>query len=81
MSNFFQLTWQVHSSFTKINIGAQCLKITEKSRKTVLPDRSILISQKFMENAKIEKLKCDIFSDFQTMWTIVHMKMVNFGDF
>ena len=34
---------------------------------TVLPDRSILIEQKLVENAKIEKFKCDILSDFQTM--------------
>ena len=35
--------------------------------KTVLPDRSIFISQKLVENAKIEKFKCDIFSNFQTL--------------
>ena len=34
---------------------------------TVLPDRSILIRQKLIENAKIEDCKCDIFSDFQTL--------------
>ena len=33
---------------------------------TVLPDRSILIGQKLVENAKIKKFKCDILSDFQT---------------
>ena len=45
----------------------QRLKITEKvsfynmtNGQTVLPDRSILIGQKFVENAKIEKYKCDI---------------------
>ena len=26
------------------------------------------IGQKLMENAKIEKLKCDILGDFQTLW-------------
>ena len=30
---------------------------------------SILIGQKLVENAKIHKLKCDISSNFQTMWT------------
>ena len=36
---------------------------------TVLPDRSVLIGQKLVENAKIEKkFKCDILSNFQTMW-------------
>ena len=34
---------------------------------TVLPDRSILIGQKLVENAKTEKLKCDILSDFQIL--------------
>ena len=33
----------------------------------MLPDKSLLIGQKMLENAKIEKLKCDIFSDFQTL--------------
>ena len=40
----------------------------EACGQTVLPDRSILIGQKLVENAKIEKLKCDIFGDFQTLW-------------
>ena len=39
----------------------------EASCLTVLPDRLILIGQKLVENAKIEKLKCDILSDFQTL--------------
>ena len=34
---------------------------------TVFPDRSIVIGQKMMENAKIEKLKCNILGDFQTL--------------
>ena len=29
---------------------------------------SHLIGQKLMGNGKIEKLKCDIFGDFQTLW-------------
>ena len=33
----------------------------------MLPDRSILIGQKLVENAKIQKFKCDILSNFQTM--------------
>ena len=28
----------------------------------------LLIGQKLVENAKIQKFKCDILSDFQTMW-------------
>ena len=34
----------------------------------MLPDRSVLIGQKLVENAKIQKFKCDILSNFQTMW-------------
>ena len=34
---------------------------------TVLPDRSILIGQKLVENGKLQKFKCDILSNFQTM--------------
>ena len=41
----------------------------------VLPDRSILTWQKLMENAKIEKLLCDIFGDFWTLY------LVAIGDF
>ena len=33
----------------------------------MLPDRSVLIGQKLVENANIKKFKCDILSDFQTM--------------
>ena len=39
----------------------------ETCGQTVLPDRSILIGQKLVENAKIQKFKCDILSNFQTM--------------
>ena len=34
---------------------------------SVLPDRSILIGHKLVEDAKIEKLKCDILRYFQTL--------------
>ena len=33
----------------------------------MLPDRSVLIGQKLLENAKIKKFKCDILSNLQTM--------------
>ena len=36
---------------------------------TELPDRSVLIGQKLVENAKIEKFKCGILGDFQTLCT------------
>ena len=39
----------------------------EACGQTVLPDRSVLIGQKLVENAKIKKLKCDILSNFQAM--------------
>ena len=35
----------------------------------MLPDRSLLIRQNFLENAKIKNVKCDILDDFQTMCT------------
>ena len=41
----------------------------EARGQTVLPDQSILVGKKLAENAKFEKLKCDILSNFQTMWT------------
>ena len=34
---------------------------------TELPDRSVLIGQKLVQNAKIQKFKCDILGDFQTL--------------
>ena len=40
---------------------------SEACGQTVLPDRSVLIGQKLVENAQIEKFKCDILGDFQTM--------------
>ena len=47
------------------------LRVFEKSEacgQTVLRDRSLLIEQKLVENDKIQKCKCDISSNFQTMW-------------
>ena len=68
--------------FSTHQTRSQCLKITEKvafniaseasyvyilSSQKVLPDRSLLIRQKLVENAKIEKLKWDILDDFQPL--------------
>ena len=39
----------------------------EACGQTVLPERSVFIRQKLVENAKIKKIKCDILSYFQTM--------------
>ena len=36
-----------------------------------LPDRSVLIGQKLVENAKIKKFKCDTLGDFQTLCTVL----------
>ena len=36
----------------------------------MLPDRSLLIWQKLVENAKIETFKYDILSDFQTLCNV-----------
>ena len=36
----------------------------EACGQTVLPDRSVLIGQKLVENAKMPKFKCDILSNF-----------------
>ena len=50
--------WSILASFWK----------PEACGQTVLPDRSILIGQNLVENATIEKFKCDILGDFQTLW-------------
>ena len=34
---------------------------------TVLPDRSLTMGQKLVENAKIQNFKCDTLSNFQTL--------------
>ena len=46
--------WSILASFWKPEVSGQ----------TVLPDRSLLIEQKMVKNAKIQNLKCDIFGDF-----------------
>ena len=50
---------------------------TEACGQTVLPDRSISTGQKLGENANDEKIKCDIFSNFQTMckWVLQMVKV------
>ena len=61
-----------------IPVRPQCLKIAKMSHSTMrakratfivrLPDRSILIGQKLVENDRIVKPKWDILDNFQTMW-------------
>ena len=46
---------------------------TEASIQTVLPDRSVLIRQKLVENTKIQKLKCGILSHFQTIMNLFEL--------
>ena len=45
---------------------SEFFKKREACGQTVLPDRSILIGQKLVENAKIKKFKWNILDDFQT---------------
>ena len=59
-----------------VNFG-EFLKL-EACGQTVLPDRSLLIGTKLVENGKIQKFKCDILSD---KGFIKLPKMVNFGEF
>merc|ERR1711860_108976 len=49
--------WSILASFLK----------TKACGQTLLPDRSVLIGQKLVENAKTKKFKCDIQRNFQTM--------------
>ena len=41
----------------------------------MLPDKSVLIGQKLVKNAKIQKFQCDILSNFQTM---AHLTLLYF---
>ena len=49
--------WSILESFWK----------PEACGQTVLPDKSVLIWRKMVENAEIENLKCDILADFQKL--------------
>ena len=40
----------------------------EACGETELPDMSVLIGQKLVENTKIEHFKCNILEDFQSLW-------------
>ena len=59
-SYFYILSGQ---KFTKNAKNSQFWRVFDKPEtcgQTVLPDRSLLKVQKYVENAKIEKFKCDI---------------------
>ena len=46
----------------------------------MLPDRSLLVGQKLLENAKIEKFKCDILGNFQTLcYRVTFDMLMNWG--
>ena len=75
-----------HYERSELHLQSEWTKVNQKYRKwsflasfwnpeacgqTVLPDRSILIRQKLAGKAKIQKFKCDILSNFQTLWTIL----------
>ena len=42
----------------------------------MLPDRSILIGIKLVENTKIQKFKCDFLGDFQTLCLEVQLRLM-----
>ena len=50
------------------------LKMPEVCGQTVLPDRSTLIGQKLVENAKIENLICDILGDFKHCENVLKLR-------
>ena len=51
----------------KVHFGEFFFKKPEAFGQTVLQDMSILIGQKLVENAKIEKYQYDTLRDFQTL--------------
>ena len=67
---------RLHFEWTKVNEKCQKWSILasfwkpEACGQTVLPDMSVLIGQKLVENAKMQKFKCDILSNVQTMCAI-----------
>ena len=64
---------RLHFEWTKVNWN--CLKQSVLASfwkptawcQTMLPDVSLLIGQKLVKNTKVQKFKCDILSDFQTL--------------
>ena len=58
------------SKMPKMSILASFWK-PEYCSQIVLLDRSLLIEQKLVKNAKIEKFKCDILGDFQTICSVL----------
>ena len=65
------ISWKCQKSFILASFWKP-----EACGQTVLPDRSLLIGQKLVENAKIKTFKCDILSNYQTMWTCFVYKKI-----
>ena len=63
--------WSILLSFWKL----------EAFGRTVLLDRSFLIGQKLVENAKIQTFKRDIFGEFQAMFLVNFLLFLNFKTF
>ena len=55
-----------HCERSELRLHFEWPKVNKKNTKNgqVLPDGSLLIGQKLVENAKIEKFKCDFCGDF-----------------
>ena len=53
---------------------------TEATTQTELPDRRLLIGQKWLENAKIQKFKCDILTTSKMSY-LVNKIATLFGHF
>ena len=66
MSYIYILSGQKLLKNAKNDQFGESLK-SEACGQTVLPDRSVLIGQKMVENAKIKQIKFNIISNFQTM--------------
>ena len=62
----------LYFDWTKVSILASFWK-PEACGQTVLPDRSFLVGPKLMENAKVQKLTCDILSEFQPLCTVLNV--------
>ena len=77
ISRYLKITEKVSFNIEWTKVIQECQKWyilanfgkPEACGQTVLPDRSVLIGQKLVENAKIQKFKYDILSNFQTMCT------------
>ena len=63
-SYVYILSGQKFITNSKKKVGLALFWKLEASVQKVLPERSFLIGQKMVENAKVQKFKCDILGDF-----------------